>query len=204
MHAPQPGLTMSTRDSIGYPGFLTHFSLGTDTDISAERYPNVVMYLCSAGLGTVDIDGAACCLHYGEAIVVPELTLCATSTHDGFVYTEIVIGKESKMNEAVSAGTVFKLADLVPYQEDSIVNMDVVKSDLGKFVVMSFDSGCALGEHSAPGDALVFALEGKGVIRYEGVDYPIAAGENFRFEKGGMHSVRADGRFKMALLIALR
>ena len=68
---------------------------------------------------------------------------------------------------------------------------------------MAFDEGTGLAPHSAPGDALVFALEGKGVIGYEGKEYPICAGENFRFAKGGMHSVTADGRFKMALLLML-
>ena len=34
-------------------------------------------------------------------------------------------------------------------------------------------------------------------------DYPIEAGENFRFEKNGLHSVTADGKFKMALLLVL-
>ena len=39
--------------------------------------------------------------------------------------------------------------------------------------------------------------------RYEGKEYPIKAGENFKFAKGGMHSVKAAGNFKMALLLTL-
>ena len=54
-----------------------------------------------------------------------------------------------------------------------------------------------------PGEALVFALDGEGVIGYEGKDYPIHAGETFKFAKNGMHSVKAGGRFKMALLLTL-
>ena len=72
-----------------------------------------------------------------------------------------------------------------------------------KFVVMSFDEGTGLSEHSAPGEALVFALDGKAIIGYEGKEYPIRAGENFRFEKNGLHYVKADGKFKMALLLVL-
>lgn len=41
------------------------------------------------------------------------------------------------------------------------------------------------------------------VIGYEGKEYPIKAGENFHFAKGGMHSVKANGKFKMALLLTL-
>ena len=81
--------------------------------------------------------------------------------------------------------------------------MDVVHNDKMKLVVMAFDSATGLSEHAAPGEALIFALEGEGVIGYEGVDNVIKAGENFHFAKGGMHSVKADGRFKMAILLTL-
>ena len=107
------------------------------------------------------------------------------------------------MNEVVKAGEVFKLAELVPYQDGKIVNMDVVHNDKMKFVVMAFDEGTGLSEHAAPGEALIFALDGEGVIGYEGEDHPIKAGENFHFAKGGMHSVKASGKFKMALLLTL-
>ena len=107
------------------------------------------------------------------------------------------------MNKAVKAGEVFDLKDLVPYQDGKIVNMDVAHNEKMKFVVMSFDEGTGLDEHAAPGDALIFALDGKAVIVYEGKDYPIEAGQNFHFAKGGMHSVKADGKFKMALLLTL-
>lgn len=72
-----------------------------------------------------------------------------------------------------------------------------------KYVLMSFDEGTGLTPHRAPGNAIVFALEGKAVIGYEGKDYTISEGECFRFEKNGLHSVTADGKFKMALLLVL-
>ena len=53
------------------------------------------------------------------------------------------------------------------------------------------------------GEALIFALDGEGVIGYEGKDHPIKAGENFHFAKSGLHSVKATKRFKMALLLTL-
>lgn len=98
---------------------------------------------------------------------------------------------------------IFALKDLLPYQEGSIVNRDIVNGDKVKFVLMSFDAGCALSEHAAPGEALIFALEGQGVIGYEGKEYPIQAGQNFKFDKNGMHSVKVVTPFKMALLLTL-
>ena len=78
-----------------------------------------------------------------------------------------------------------------------------VSNDTMKFVLMAFDEGTGLTPHRAPGNAIIFALEGKAVIDYEGKDYTISAGENFRFDKNGLHSVTADGRFKMGLLLVL-
>lgn len=107
------------------------------------------------------------------------------------------------MNQIVKNREVFALKDLVPYQEGKIVNMDIASNDKMKFMVMAFDAGQGLREHAAPSDAMVFALDGEGVIGYEGKEYLLKAGEQFVFEKRGLHSVRADKRFKMALLLTL-
>lgn len=107
------------------------------------------------------------------------------------------------MNSVIKAGEVFKLADLLPYQEGRIVNMDIVNNDSMKFVVMSFDKGTGLSEHAAPGEAIIFALDGEAVTTYEGVDHVIKAGENFHFARGGKHAVKATSQFKMGLLLTL-
>ena len=107
------------------------------------------------------------------------------------------------MNPILKDGEVFALKELVPYQEGKIVNMDLIRDPKLKFVIMAFDDGTGLSEHAAPGEALIFALEGQGIIGYEGKEYPIKAGENFKFAKNGTHWVKADGRFKMALLLTL-
>ncbi len=107
------------------------------------------------------------------------------------------------MNPVIKDGEVFALKELVPYQERKIVNMALVRDQKMKFVVMAFDEGTGLTEHAAPGEALIFALDGHGIIGYEGKEYPIKAGENFKFAKNGTHYIKADGRFKMALLLTL-
>ena len=40
------------------------------------------------------------------------------------------------MNNVIKAGEVFKLAELIPYQDGKIVNIDVAHNDKMKFVVI--------------------------------------------------------------------
>lgn len=108
------------------------------------------------------------------------------------------------MNDLLHAGEVSQLKNLISYEEGSIANLDITSNDTMKFVLMAFDEGTGLSPHRAPGNAIVFALEGDAVIGYEGTDYPLHAGEVFRFAKDGLHSVTANGKFKMALLLVLK
>ncbi len=195
---PTPGCTVSSEElSNAYV-----FSLAEDTDISPESYPVHKLWLSHAGrmwiLSEKELPFCA-----GQCFLTPIGIPVGIKAETDSVYTEILLGKEESMNAILKAGEVFALKDLVPYQEGKIVNMDIARDSWGKFVVMAFDEGTGLSEHAAPGDALVFALEGRGIIGYEGKEYPIKAGENFRFAKNGAHYVKADGKFKMALLLTL-
>ncbi len=200
---PVAGCTVS-KEIHGGSNSITYFSMDVDTDISAEIYPyhkflivndGVVMVYTSAG--TINE------LKVGSGIVAPTNIPVGIRTDAAAVFTEITIQKNEDMNRAIKAGEVFNLAALVPYQEGKIINMDVVSNSKMKFVVMSFDTGTGLSEHAAPGEALVFALDGEALIGYEGKEHLIKAGEQFHFAKGGLHSVKATKRFKMALLLTL-
>ena len=105
------------------------------------------------------------------------------------------------MNDILKTGEVFKLKDILPYQDGKVVNMDLVDDEHVKFVLLSFDKDQELPEHAAPGDAMVFCLEGEGIIGQGGQEYHIHEGENFRFMKGGSHYVKAVSRYKMALVL---
>lgn len=183
---------------------FTYFSLAECTDISAEtyEYPKI----CIVNFGKMEVytsDNEVWKLSTDEIIVLPMGKPVGMRTETGCIYTEIAIRKESNMNKVLETGKVLKLVDLLPYQEGRIVNMDLINDEKLKFVIMSFDEGTGLSEHSAPGEALIFALDGNGIIGYEGQEHKIKAGENFKFAKNGKHYVKADGKFKMALLLTL-
>ena len=202
-NAPVPYCTIS-KDVVSGKNSITYFSLAANTDISAESHPERKLLIVNGGdLEVFTKEGQSRFLKEGEFILLPSGITAGMRSKEGVVYTEIALQKEDSMNQAIKAGEVFKLADLLPYQDGKIVNMDVVKGEGMKFALLSFDKGTGLSEHAAPGEAIVFALDGEGIIGYEGKEYPIKAGENFHFAKGGRHYVKANSRFKMALLLTL-
>ena len=198
---PVPGCTISGQILPG----VQCFSLAGGTDISAESYPvPVLVYVLQGNVTLFDADREKeTAASAGDILLKPAGRNIGVRAADDSVYLEIAPGKENHMNQIIKEGEIFRLKDLVPYQEGKIVNMDIASNGSMKLVVMAFDEGTGLSEHAAPGDALVFALDGNAVIGYEGKEYPISAGQQFRFAKGGLHSVKAEGRFKMALLLVL-
>ena len=227
-NAPTPGCTISKCISGSGEPAIIYFSLGAKTDISAEVYERQKLIICHAGdlIISVQDNGVPSAakqssnagvrhtnngehhtrsvehtLHAGDCYVLPAGKAVGMKSETSCVYTEIELEKGNIMNELLEAGKSLNLADLLDYKEDSIVNTDIVKNDHLKFMIMAFDEGTGLTEHAAPGEAIIFALEGKGIIGYEGTEHNICAGQSFKFDKGGKHYVKSDGRFKMALLI---
>ena len=184
---------------------MNHFSLAADTDISPESYPGLRLLMLHSGRAELfgpDIRPVP--LGPGDAVAAPCDTPVGIRAFADTVYTEITFRRDQPMNAAIHPGEIFTLASLLPTQEGRIVNMDITHNDTMKMALMSFAPGTGLTDHAAPGQALIIALEGEGIIRYEGQEYPIRAGESFSFAKGGMHAVRAEKPFKMALILMLQ
>ncbi len=194
------GCTVSSEDLSG----IVYFALAKKTDIGPEIYQSKKLLIVNSGtLIAYNNKGFARVVEENRAILTEENTPIGMKSENGAVYTELTIRSDSKINEAIKEGNVFSLKDLVPYQSGKIVNMDVASNEKAKFVIMAFDKGTGLSEHAAPGEALIFALDGEGIIGYEGKEYPIKAGENFKFAKQGRHYVKAAEKFKMALFLTL-
>ena len=172
---------------------VSYYSLAENTDISAEIYPYYKLIYVHTGRAIIYTNDDEKIVNVGGAIIVKTNIPVGIKTDQGTIYTEIMIGENSMMNNAIKLGEVFGLK----------VNMDVAHNEKMKFVVMAFDAGTGLSEHAAPGEALVFALDGSATIIYEGVAHEIHAGEQFCFAKGGLHAVNATEKFKMALLLTL-
>ena len=206
MRPIRPGMTVSRPARFGTEVPVTWFSLGAGTTITPESYDCTTLYLGGEGSGEFLLgeDGCKVVMKPGRLLDVPPKMLCGSKTGSGMIYTEIILKKENfTMNSVIKAGQPTELKDLISYEEGSIANLDIVHADNMKFVLMAFDAGTGLTPHRAPGNAILTALEGKAIIGYEGKDYELNAGESFRFDKNGLHSVTPQGKFKMSLLLVI-
>ena len=201
----RPGMTVSRPIPLGQSIGASWFSLGGGTSITPERYDRPSLYLGAEGEGELLLGEAHCPVPLAPdtLLFVPAGTLCGAQTQTGLIYTELILNKEITMNNIVTPGQPLALKDLISYEEGSIANLDLVSAPNMKYVLMAFDAGTGLTPHRAPGNAILTALDGKATIGYEGKDYELTAGQSFRFEKNGLHSVTANEKFKMSLLLVL-
>ena len=60
------------------------------------------------------------------------------------------------------------LAEMIEYQEGSVVSRTIVDKEAGTVTLFAFDSGQGLSEHTAPFDAMVFNLDGEVEVTISG------------------------------------
>ncbi len=91
------------------------------------------------------------------------------------------------------------LANLVSYQEGSVVSRTILKRATGTVTLFAFDEGQGLSEHTAAFDAIAQILEGEAEITVAGKALPTKAGEAVLLPANLPHSLKATTRFRMML-----
>ena len=94
---------------------------------------------------------------------------------------------------------VFVAGDEVAYAKGAIVSKTVIKKVTGTITLFAFDKGEELSEHSAPFEALVQVLDGKGQITVGGKPHLLEAGHFILLPANVPHGVKAVESFKMML-----
>lgn len=105
------------------------------------------------------------------------------------------------MKSVCHGGDVATLKELIDYEEKTVAKKEIASNESVRLILMAFDDDEALSPHRAPADALLTVLEGEAAVDYEGDEHKLKAGEMICFDKGGLHSVKAMGKMKMALLL---
>jgi quercetin dioxygenase-like cupin family protein len=96
---------------------------------------------------------------------------------------------------------VLKLADLVDYQNNSVVSREIVRKNTGTVSLFAFDEGQGLSEHTAPFDALVYILDGEAEIVISQKPFHVNKGEMIVMPAQQPHAVKATKKFKMLLIM---
>ena len=94
---------------------------------------------------------------------------------------------------------VLHIADLVMYQDGSVVSRQITKAEAGNVTLFAFDQDQELSEHTAPFDALVHVLEGEVEIKISGKPFRLNTGDAIIMPADEPHAVKAIKRFKMLL-----
>lgn len=94
---------------------------------------------------------------------------------------------------------VLKLAEMVNYQEGSVVSRQITKADAGNVTLFAFDKSQGLSEHTAPFDALVHILEGQAEVTISGTPYRLNTGDAIIMPANEPHALKANEKFKMLL-----
>ena len=100
-----------------------------------------------------------------------------------------------KRLEAQVAG----LAELVDYQDGSVVSREIISKKTGTVTLFAFDQGQGLSEHTAPFDALVHVFDGEAEISISGRPLRLKQGEMVIMPANQPHALKAVKKFKMML-----
>jgi quercetin dioxygenase-like cupin family protein len=94
---------------------------------------------------------------------------------------------------------VFSFHESIDYSDGGIVSKTVLKKQTGNISLFSFAAGEALSEHTAPFDALVQVVDGRGEIIIGGKSFFLESGQSIIMPANVTHAVKAIEKFKMVL-----
>lgn len=106
-----------------------------------------------------------------------------------------------KFIKNIEFGKALNLASLVDYQAGRVVSLTLVQNDTVSMTLFAFSKGEAISTHSAPGDALVYILDGETEITIGSETVTARAGETVVMPANIPHGLEAVANFKMLLVV---
>lgn len=105
------------------------------------------------------------------------------------------------MATADRRGQVIGLAASIDYADGAVISKTLLDKKAGTLTLFSFDEGQGLSEHVSPYDATVLVTEGEATLVIGGKPLKVQAGELVIMPANVPHSVQAEKRFKMLLVM---
>ncbi len=94
-----------------------------------------------------------------------------------------------------------KVADMIGYQEGSVVSREIISKKTGTVTLFAFDKDQGLSEHTAPFDAMVYCLDGEVEVTISGNPIRLKEGEMVIMPAHQPHALKALSKFKMLLIM---
>jgi len=94
-----------------------------------------------------------------------------------------------------------ELKTLIEYADDSIVSKTIIDKPVGTITLFAFDKGQKLSEHTAPYDAVIQVIDGSGIVVIDGKPNTVCSGQLIIMPANISHSVSAEEKFKMMLIM---
>lgn len=89
------------------------------------------------------------------------------------------------------------LTDLISVRKNQVVSMALTRGGGTSMTLLAFAEGEDVSEEQYFGDTLYYVAEGEAVVRREGTDIPVRAGQVLMVPAGTLHEVRGKGAFKI-------
>ena len=109
--------------------------------------------------------------------------------------------EKAKQSDKELLAKVADIAEMVKYQDGTVVSRTIIDRPTGTVTLFAFDNGQGLSEHTAPFDALVDILDGKAIITISGKDHHLKVGQAIIMPADEPHALKAEERFKMMLVM---
>ncbi|MDR3561599.1 MAG: cupin domain-containing protein [Negativicutes bacterium] len=108
---------------------------------------------------------------------------------------------DKKFIKNIAFSQALDFAGLVDYQPGKIVSLTLVQNDALSMTLFAFAQGEGVSTHSAPGDAMVYVLDGRAEITVGETPIQAGAGQAVVMPADIPHGVEAVENFKMLLIL---
>lgn len=152
--------------------------------------------------GVLSIEGDSSAeLTEGEIYIVPHNTDVVISAAKSVKYVSILLPMEGELIKNIDLSTKMIAKELIDYRPGQVANLTLVNKPGLNLSVIAMDEGEGLKTHTAPGDAMVLALDGEAKITIADEEFMLREGETIVMPKDIPHAVYGMTKFKMLLVL---
>ncbi|MGI6093179.1 MAG: cupin domain-containing protein [Negativicutes bacterium] len=108
---------------------------------------------------------------------------------------------EQKFIKNIEFSKALEMANLVDYQPGKVISLTLVQNERVSITLFAFSQGEGISTHSAPGDALVYIIDGEAEITVGDKMITTAAGQVVVMPANIPHGLEARQNFKMLLVV---